>query len=250
MTRLAPPPTSGARRAGVLALLAACLLAAGGCAQRPVAVSSFVGTQQVLESAEHWRLVANDVGSAISAYLRQSQGDFAPVNVYMMRGGDSLFADAFLSAVTTQLVARGHAVALDSRPDVLSVGIDMLVVPSNPRTRTVPAPGVFTALGAGAAVGKVLLDNFPWGITATAAGLALDAAAARPTETDTELILTVSLEQSGFYVFRSTAVYYVNSRDLWHYQGGAELAQGRTLNDLPAGTIAYDLARRPYVVRR
>lgn len=240
------------RRLSILvpAILAAGMLALGGCAQRPPAAWTLTGAQPVLDSAQHWRVVADDVGSAISTHLVNTTGNKEPVSVFMTRGANSLFADAFLNAVTTRLVGHGHAVAVEPRPDVVAVGIDMLIVPFSPRRDNQTAPGGFTILGTGAAVTNLMLDSFPWGVTAIALGYGLDTVLARPQETDTEMVLTVSMVRDGFYNFRASASYYINRRDLWHYQDDPMLLPLRTFNDVPAVAIGYDLGGKPYVMRR
>lgn len=242
------PVAAGRTALGLL--LAAALLGTAGCSNRPPAVSVPLRPQPVLQSAGHWQVVADDVASAISAHLEFQTGKKVPVQLYMMRQEDSVFADAFLSAVTTRLVGLGHLVAVDPRPDVTAVGIDVLTVKTDPaQRRSHTAPGPLTILASGVAVAANLADRFPWGSTGIAGALLADTALARPEETDTEMILTVSIAREGYYTFRSSAVYYINGRDLGLYQtldGGG----WRNLNDVPSERIGYDLGGKPYVLPR
>lgn len=235
--------------------LALCLGLAG-CSGRPVAVSIPMKPQPVLQSAGQWQVVADDVASAISAHLEFQMGRKVPVQVYMMRKDDTLFADAFLSAVTTRLVQQGHLVSVDARPDVVAVGIDVLTVKtSGPRIAADPFPGPLTMLAAGVGLASHLtggdLAKFPWGISAGVAAVGLEALNSKPPETDTEMVLTVSIAREGYYTFRTSAVYYVNSDDLWQYDGGPDVGAGRrvNLNAVPQGTVRYDLAGKPYVMK-
>lgn len=230
-------------------LLAAALAGLSACSSRPPAVPVALRPQPVLQSAAHWQVVATDVASAISAHLEIQTGKKDPVQVYMARNGGSPFGTAFASAVEARLVSMGHLVAVDPRPDVVAVGIDMQLVrtdPSRRESRTTPGP--LTMLAGGIGVAGVFMDRFPWGISAIAAGLGLDYEANRPRETDTELVLTLSMERGGFYTFKTTGVYYVNGRDLDLYEE-PDPRRGRNLNDVPARSIAYDLAGMPYVVK-
>lgn len=261
--RLPPFPSSPAigRRPRAMGLLLALGLAAGlglsGCTARPMAVGVAMKPQPLLQSAGHWQVVAEDVASAISAHLEKQMGRKVPVQVYMMRRSDTLFADAFISGVTTRLVQKGHAVAVDARPDVVAVGIDVLTVKSNgPRLAASPVPGPITLLAAGVGVASLLtggdLAKFPWGISAGVAAAGWETLAGnRPPETDTELILTVSIAQEGFFTFRTSAVYYVNAEDLGHYNGIGGTGPGgyADLNSAPQGTVKYDLAGNPYIIR-
>ncbi len=170
------------------------------------------------------------------------------VMVYMMRNEDTPFADGFIQALTTAFVQLGHAVSMDSRPDVVAVGIDVSLLRHEPGRANRTFPGPLTALGAGVAVANLLKEPFPWGVTAL--GLGLDAARATVSETDTELLLSVSLAKDGFYTFRSSAVYYVADAEAWHYQSLGDPRMVRSLNDLPESRISYDLAGKPYVNSR
>lgn len=237
------------------AVLALSLLALGGCANRPSAVGFMPSAQQKLQSAGHWQVVANDVASAVSTHLRRQTemtgGDPErrdPVSVVMGKGTGSVFGEGLSSSLQTAFVQLGHPVAVRARDGAVTVGIDMMVVRHQPgRGPAWTAPGPLTILGAGAAVGAFMLDNFPWGVTAVPLGLGADALLAKPTETDTELMLTVSIERDGYQVFRSAAVYYIDGRDSGVYE--AEGSASRTLNDVPQGTVYYDIAKRPYVLR-
>lgn len=255
MNRTAPHRRRPARKSWPALLATALCLGLAGCSGRPVAVSMPLKPQPVLQSAGQWQVVADDVASAISAHLEFQMGRKVPVQVYMMRRDDTLFADAFLSAVTTKLVQAGHLVSVDARPDVTAVGIDVLTVKSSgPRIAADPFPGPLTLLAAGVGVASRLsggdLAKFPWGISAGLAAVGLEALHSKPQETDTEMVLTVSIAREGFYTFRTSAVYYVNGDDLWHYNGQAGLG-GRqvNLNSVPQGAVMYDLAGNPYVAR-
>ncbi|WP_044559852.1 hypothetical protein [Azospirillum sp. B4] len=172
-----------------------------GCAERPVAASFMTRPQYKMETVAHWTLVANDVASAVSAYLQEQTGQKPPVQVYLTRHSDTTFADAFQQALTTAFVQNGHAVAMEPKPDVVMVSIDANAI-AHPKfanaNRSVPGP--LTAIGAGVAVGKFMLDAVPWGITAAAAGLALDAGRATVDETSTELVLTASISRASSVV--------------------------------------------------
>jgi hypothetical protein len=254
---LSRPVGRQGRLAGLFCAALAFSLGLGGCTARPMATSIPMAPQPVLQSAGQWQVVAEDVASAISAHLEFQMGRKVPVQLYMMRREDTLFADAFLNAVTTRLVQKGHPVAVDSRPDITSVGIDVLTVKSNaPRLDAAPIPGPLTFLAAGVGVASALsggtLAKFPWGITAGAAAAGLEMWNNKPPETDTELVLTVSIAREGFYTFRTSAVYYVNEADIWQYIGNNGVAGGAravNLNSVPQGVVRYDLAGKPYIVK-
>ncbi|TWB65774.1 hypothetical protein FBZ87_1186 [Nitrospirillum amazonense] len=239
-------------RALPVAALGGLLLAGGlvsGCSERPMAAAFLTPPQYKMETAAHWVIVAKDVASAVSAYLQEQTGQKPPVQIYLTRHSDTTFADAFQQALTTAFVQNGHAVAMEPKPDVVAVAIDANAI-AHPKftnaNHTVPGP--LTALGAGVAVGKLMLDAMPWGITAAAGGVALDTARATVEETSTELMLTVSISRDGYYIYRSQAVYYVNDDALAEYVGGPG-THYRSFNDVPEGNVGLDLGHKPYVIR-
>jgi hypothetical protein len=245
MTRPTSRPIFLQHRTRAVAALMMVALALGGCADRPIAASFITKPQKKMASAAHWNIVAKDVASAVSAYLERQTGKKEPVQVYMMRDGDTLFADAFQQSLITAFVQEGHPVAVDARPDAVSVGIDLALVPHSADRANRSVPGPLTALGSGVGVGAYLLDTFPWGVTSTYVGLALDAVRATVGETNAELVMTVSLAKDGFFTFRSSAVYYVQTDEVWQYQ---EMPLN-SFNDVPQNAIGYDLGHQPYLKR-
>lgn len=239
-------PVFRARLPAAAGLILAALLGLGGCADRPPAASFLAYPQKKLQSARHWEVVATDVAAAVSTYLEEQDGKKEPVQVYMMRDDGSLFSDAFQQSLITAFVKEGNPVAVDARPDAVSVGIDVMVVPHHPDRPNRTFPGKMTALGSGIWVGSAILDAFPWGAGATWFGLAADAVSATVAESNNEIMMTVSLARNGFYVYRASAVYYVNDRDIGQY--GSEAAY-QTFNDVPRAYLGRDLGGVPYVNR-
>jgi hypothetical protein len=184
--------------------------------------------------------------AAVSTYLEEQEGKKEPVQVYMMRDDGTLFSDAFQQSLITAFVKEGNPVAVDARPDAVSVGIDVMVVPHHPDRPNRTVPGKMTALGSGIWVGSAILDAFPWGAGATWFGLGADAIAATVNESTNEIMLTVSLAKNGFYVYRASAVYYVLDKDIEQYGGEAAY---RTFNDVPPAYVGRDLGGAPYVNR-
>ncbi|MDE1148317.1 MAG: hypothetical protein PW843_17150 [Azospirillaceae bacterium] len=256
MPRAASVFPSSPRRLPWRLPLAACglMLAGGllsGCAERPVAAPFMTQPQYKMETMAHWVIVANDVASAVSAYLSEQTGQKPPVQVYLTRHSDTTFADAFQQAITTAFVQNGNAVAQEPKPDVVAIAIDVLpVAHAKFHGGNHSVPGPLTALGAGVAVGRFMLDALPWGITAAAAGMALDAKSASVEETSTELMLTVSISRDGYFIYRSSAVYYVDDDALAEYMGGPGASgRYRSFNDVPEGNIGLDLGHKPYVIK-
>lgn len=239
-------PGPWSRLPAITSLILAALLALAGCADRPPAASFLAYPQKKLQSARHWEIVAADVAAAVSTYLQEQEGKKDPVQVYMMRDDGTLFSDAFQQSLITAFVKAGNPVAVDARPDAISVGIDVMVVPHHPDRPNRTVPGKMTALGSGIWVGSAILDAFPWGAGATWFGLGADAIAATVNESTNEIMLTVSLAKNGFYVYRASAVYYVLDKDIEQYGGEAAY---RTFNDVPPAYVGRDLGGSPYVTR-
>lgn len=248
----APARAQVASLARALALAAALGLPA--CSQRPVAAPFYTEPQYKVESAAHWALIAEDVASALSTYLETKVGKNAPVQLVMGRHRDSLFAETFQQDLITAFVRQGNPVAMQPRPEAVSILIDINAVSHGIKAPNHSMPGPFTALGGGVAVAHSIADLVPYGITAPlltlAVGAGMDAYRSRIPETATELLLTISITQDGYFSYRSGAVYYIDDDELWQYTGRGTGGRTITLNDVPAGQIGIDLGGMPYVTDR
>lgn len=263
--------------------------ALAGCSERPMAAAFVTAPQYKIESAAHWAIIADDVAAAVSAYLDQKVGKNAPVRLVMGRHGDTIFADAFAQDLITSFVHQGNPVAQPGAapvalaaagtqgagapgagmaapasagaaasdgvvPVVITIDINAIAHSAGAKPNHT-FPGSFTALAGGISVAHAAADYVPYGISAPVAlavlGVGLDAARAGVSETATELILTVSISQDGYFSYRSGAVYYIEDDELWQYvgrrgSGGREL----TFNDVPLSSIGIDISGKAYLSDR
>lgn len=239
-----------------------------------MAAAFVTAPQYKIESAAHWAIIADDVAAAVSAYLDQKVGKNAPVRLVMGRHGDTIFADAFSQDLITSFVHLGNPVAQPGAipvgaptgaptggaaadgvvPVVITIDINAIAHSGGARPNHT-FPGSFTALAGGISVAHAAADYVPYGISAPVAlavlGVGLDAARAGVSETATELILTVSISQDGYFSYRSGAVYYIEDEELWQYIGRhGSGARELTFNDVPLSSIGIDISGKAYLSDR
>ncbi|MDR3515771.1 MAG: hypothetical protein P4M00_08145 [Azospirillaceae bacterium] len=192
------------------------------CSAVPVATPFTVDTQPRVQSAAHWQVIADHVAAAVSDYLVEKSGRKPdeprdPVVLMANRVGKTLFAEVFQQDLTTAFVQRGHAVATQPRTDLAEIRYDVILVAHRTPRDNATLPGPYTALGSGVYVGSALARAGAQTSLGLLGGTLVDAVRVLPDETQTELVLTISIEKNGFFAYRDSAVFYINDPDTWQY---------------------------------
>jgi hypothetical protein len=245
--------------APIAALLTAC------ASPVPVAENFPLTYQRVARSAQHWDVVAADVGQQTSAMLN-SHPALKGRPVFVGDGYRSTaFNVAFRNFLTNHMVRNGLPVnvcragrvtqgGFVAEPAEVSVQYEAQLV----EHATVPhyRPGMLTALAAGVVVGRALAVSHFDGTEASIIGLGLAALAdvglghvARPTRT--ELIITTTIAEQNRYIMRRSDVYYVPDGDAFlfvsHYSHPSPCATvaglPRTAEDARAEMYATSMRR-------
>ena len=218
----------------------------GACAQTPVPVSHVASDQKVMQSADHWAVLATDVADQLDQKIEEA--GFSGRAVYLKPVEGTVFNEGFHELLLTQLVNRGLAVVRSQPDDALTVTYDTQVVYHREKRKTRLYPGALTATASLLATGVwVVRDAFVYGSTfaqkvtvgATAVGAAAVAdlvmGAYPPKVPHSEVIITTSVLDGDVYFMRKTDIYYVNDDDQWHYQPPQT---GKTLKVTGERTIA------------
>ena len=197
-----------------------CMAIISGCAQLagvPGAEPFPDATLRKAKSAEHWRVIANDV-AAQTAGLKD-RAEFQGRSLYVLQSGDnSDFSRAFNSMLISNLVNSGLRVAI--KPEgALQVGYEAQVV-RHLAGQGEYQPGDLTALAGGVFVARSIRfgNASPTGKFAAATVLVAAAELAgavgrlhRPT--NTEVIITTSVVDNDRFLMRKTDVYYVEDAE-------------------------------------
>ena len=182
--------------------------------QAPIATTYPISEQQRMQAAHHWEVLAEHEASAILSdrKLRQKALYIAP------EAPTTAFAEGFRALLTSELVSRGAIVK--TRPEAaVEIDFDVQVVRHRDRTAIREPQGALTALAAGIAVATIPYNRW----TEPALGLIPAAAVADvfsgswTSETNHEVIITVSADEYDTLLYSSSNLYYISGGDSGQY---------------------------------
>jgi uncharacterized lipoprotein YajG len=225
-----------------LALSVAAALSLTACAnttsQVPLADSYPYSTQQKMQAAHHWDVLAEDVATRLNNHFQQANLLNHPINV--IPSNDSPFQSGFEDLLISQLVNHGFDIR-DNNSEALKLKFDTQVVSHSDRGYIRPKNGAYTTLamlatGVWAAVN--IADNstavkdalIATGVIGT--GVALDATAGNINSiSNKEVIINVSLMEGEKYLMRKSGIYYINEPDDHHYKAPLALKSISVVSD-------------------
>jgi uncharacterized lipoprotein YajG len=212
-----------------LALGVAAVLSLTACAnttsQVPLADSYPYSTQQKMQAAHHWDVLAEDVAVRLNGHFQQASLLNRPINV--VPSNSSAFQAGFEDLLISQLVNKGFDIR-DNNAEALKLKFDTQVVSHSDRGYIRPKNGTYTTLamlatGVWAAVG--IADNSTTvkdALIATGvigSGVAMDATAGNINSiSNKEVIINVSLMEGDKFLMRKSGIYYINEPDDSHYK--------------------------------
>ncbi len=215
----------------ILFLLSVTALASiGGCIRTPQPETYPFSTQQKMQAAHHWDVLANDVADQINNELIRRGYLETPVYVNHSCGKaddcgpDAAFPfdEAFNDLLTTQLVNFGVPTLAGNDDSGLVVNYKVQVVFHRSPPRQWPRPGVLTSLTAGI----IVMRNAPDEILALAAAAATDTLRATSVVNGHyEVIISTSIVDNNVYLMRKSDIYYINDTDFWQYRKSEPAAE-------------------------
>lgn len=211
-----------------------------GCyTQTPKPMGYPYSTQQKMQSAYHWKVLAEDVANQIRESMKT--GGYLNYPVYVQPAcnapkwpcdahRETPFGEGFYDLLTTELLKTGMKISTqESGAFVVATKVQVLYHEDGRRTRTA-APGFVTGTAALATFwGWIIRDARDYG-SASREALAIGGAAVTgaaiydavsgmfETLPHTEVLITTSIKDYNKYVMRKTDIYYINDLDYWHYQ--------------------------------
>ncbi len=211
-----------------------------GCTPTPRPATYRYTSQQKMQAAAHWDILADDVAKQIKIGMMKSNSATRPVFVEPACGApdspcgiheETPFGQGFHDMLLTQLVNKYNVTVLaeiEENAMVVNTKAQVLYHVRDRSTRHF-APGFMTAM-ATVISGSVLVIRDAWeyggyaqksaAVTGTAlAGVAfIDAVSGMYTELPhSEVIITTSIKDNNTYLMRKTDIYYINDEDYWHY---------------------------------
>jgi len=219
-----------------------------GCAYRgiPLAVSYPLTTQNKMQSAHHWEVLAQHSADRFAQTLDLTFPNAVVKPALFIRYSQEQekipFARAFFHMLTAKLVQKGLIVVsnADSTTNTLVADYEMQIVQHQDRRKRYPPLGTFSALGSLFWLVARGIDR--WGdANLTVLPLAVGADIYSgvnyyfPGETNTEVIITTSLTMGQQYVFQENNIYYINTGDADHYESAGKTYQ---LVSCPSASIS------------
>lgn len=202
-------------------LLGGLLAGLAACADRPVAELRPLTTQLVLETAAHWRTLADEIATDVAvAMARDAAPGGAEDRTVRVVAPDprSRFGRAIAAMVAVALHERGVAVSdAPGRAAVLTIGWQVL--PRLDRAvATVPgsvsAAAAFSGLGFGAATADGVAPTVG---ALTGVALFADTLAAVAATPGSEVVVEARLRHGGATLMALQRLFYVRASDLAEY---------------------------------
>ena len=210
-------------------LLCSVIGALAGCAgksQAPVATTYDTTKQHKMQAAHHWDVLAEYETENI---LQRIKDESKPIYVEPPAPGASDFARAYHDMLQEHLVRKCAVVVTKPVFGGVKVSYTTQVLSHNDRGYVAPAPGTYTALGAGAAVVGVTAANAHpaiWAAAPLLVGLDIFSGGYAKAE-PTEVIITTVVTEGNLILMTDTDVFYFNPGDTSHYLGQVALNRGQ-----------------------
>ena len=198
-----------------LPLIALILVCAGCGSSVPVATNHSWETQNKMQAARHWEILAADLAVKIETFLAErDELNWRPV--YVTLKGNTPFDEIFHGLLISQLMERGLAVS-QKKEQSLILEYNTQILEHHHR-EAVKFPMKYTALAAGVAVARDFDLNRMLGFavpTAVLTDVAMSHYAGDPSRNEVIITTTLSLNES--LCFHQSDIYYINDPDVGHY---------------------------------
>lgn len=178
-------------------------------------------TQQKMQAAHHWDVLANDVANEINSELIKQ--DFLEEPVFVKHacgepdncgnGTSTPFDEGFNDLLVTQLVNFGVPTLVEEDETGLVVDYRIQVL-YHRKGYLQLAPGTLTTLTSAV----IVLHNAPWKVQTFVSAVVNDIFGTMMVVNDKyEVIVSTSIKKDNKYLMRKSDIYYISDPDFWHY---------------------------------
>ena len=206
--------------AGMVVVLSITGCAIGPTSQVPIATTYEYTTQQKMQAAHHWDVLAEDVAFRLKEHINKLPVVGRTINV--ISSNNSPFHDAFEDLLITQMVNKG----LDIRDNngELKLKFDTQVIRHSDRGYIRNRAGLYTTVALVATGVWAAINVVDGAKDAGIAGALIGAGAGMDlfsgdiaTISNKEVLINISLMDGDRYIMRKTGIYYINDPDDDHY---------------------------------
>lgn len=200
------------------------LLFCGCRSQVPKPTSYKFSTQQKMQAAQHWDVLAQDVASQIAKKLNNRNVENRNP-LYVQNDSKLTFTDAFYDLLVGHLIDRGVPVT-NNKQGAIVAQYDVQLIRHSANNSQRPWPGTHTATASTISGGIEVARNISGEVAKRVAaysggillGAAIDASYGYHVKLPrNEVLITTTLEQNDRLVLKNTDIYYINDKDFWHY---------------------------------
>ena len=185
-----------------------------------------MATQEKIQAAHHWDLIAEHIAGLVKKGLETSYPRRVRA-IYVAPSGITPFEKVFHALLITHLFEEGLSVSNDPKDNlILSFDIELVKHPE----RVISIDGeVYDSLGpglivkTGAPASPALGDgtrHYPVSRKTRLSNEIGDHLFALP---QNEIIITTSLTQNGSYIMRDSSIYYIDDPEWWQYVQKADI---------------------------
>lgn len=194
-----------------------------GCSRIPEPIGYDYTTQEKMQAAHHWNVLAQDLSNKINNELIRS--DFLETAIFVKetcgddgepceKGVTTDFNEGFRDLLITELVNYGIPTSAIPDQEVITVNYKVQVVQHNAKRLRTLRPGLLTYLTTAIAV----VRHAPADLLAISLAASADYANTAYAKTSSfEAIITTSMVFRNKYMFRSSDIYYINGEDFHHF---------------------------------
>ena len=181
------------------------------CSQVPIPSTYPFSSQQKMQAAKHWDILAVDVAEQVSQSLKAKDKDFIIDKGIYVQTQPGVFGNAFSEMLITHLLQNGIKVSRNNE-NLPILEYKAQVIKHNEKFYQT-YPGLFTAIAATVRVWHDFTKDY-----IIPAGILLDFGAGTiATLPQSEVMITASLIKDDQYLFKQTNLYYINDKDWRHY---------------------------------
>jgi hypothetical protein len=178
-----------------------------------------------MQAAHHWDVLAEYEANRILAAVRDKS---KPIYIDPPTAVDSAFANAYAPMLQSQLVKQGAVVVTEPVSSSVRLSYFTQVLEHKDRGYVAPAPGTYTAVGAGVVAVAAAADAWePPALAVLPVLLAADVLSGGYAKAEpTEVIITTRIIEGVLVLYSDTDIFYYNPGDTDHYLDQLTLRKG------------------------
>ncbi len=214
----------------MMLLFSFALLISGCRSEVPKPTSYQFSTQQKMQAAHHWDVLAEDVANQICLKLNKLESKYGHRSLYVVKNRSGAFTNAFYELLISNLLKKGIDISTE-KSNSINVKYKTQVIHHQAERSQRSWPGYFTAtasvISGGVAVARNVSEGSSGGAAAIGGiltGAALDSLQGYHVNlSNNEVLITTSVIYDNRILFNYTDIYYINDVDKLIYKDAVKV---------------------------